>query len=151
MAPLRFSRCLTRLKMLKMAPDNFMTLRMYKNVFWQLLYGMAPSVRLRNAKYVIFIDFWIIFMKSVWKIAFFIGNAYYKNGAITNFVLFHTLKTVWEWRQTFNLCLKYAKTWINTLYLEWRHFLVNIRQNVNFPLIFQGFSSKNAKKVSFSA
>ena len=81
---------------------------------------------------------------SVWKISFFTGNAYYKNGAITNFVLFHTLKTVWEWGQIFNLCLKYAKTWINTLYLEWRHFLVNISPNVNFPLIFQGFSSKNA-------
>ena len=43
---------------------------------------------------------------------------------LTNFVLFHTLKTVWEWRQTFKLCLKYTKTWINTLYWNGAIFLL---------------------------
>ena len=112
---------------------------------------MAPFLRLHNAKCVIFIIFWRIFKKSVWKIVFSTKTAHYKNGAITNFVLCHAVKGVWKWRQVITSCLEYAKTWINKLHLKWRHFLNNIMQNIKFSLIFTWFSSKSAKKVTFSA
>ena len=95
--------------------------------------------------------FWRLFQKSVWKILFFTKNAYYKNGAITNFMLFPIVETVWKWRQTVNSCLKYAWMWVKKLHLKWRRFLTNIMPNRKFSLIFGWFSSKNAKKVTFSA
>ena len=91
------------------------------------------------------------FRKFFLKIVFFAKNAYYKNGANTNFVLFHTVKLVWKWRQIINSCLKYTQMRVKTLYLKWRHFLLDIMQNIYFSLIFRWFSSKNAKKLSFSA
>ena len=112
---------------------------------------MAPFFRLHNTKCVIFIDFWRMFQKNFLKIVFFAKNAYYKNGANTNFVLFHTVKLVWKWRQIINSCLKYTQMRVKRLYLKWRHFLLDIMQNIYFSLIFRWFSSKNAKKLSFSA
>ena len=98
-----------------------------------------------------FYCFWRISKKSVWKIVFSTKTSYYKNGAITNFVLCHPVKSVWKWRQTINSCLEYAKMWVNELHLKWRRFLNNIMQNINFSLIFRWFSSKSAKKLTFSA
>ena len=112
---------------------------------------MAPFFRLHNTKCVIFIDFWRMFQKILLKIVFFAKHAYYKNGANTNFVLFHTVKLVWKWRQIMNSCLKYTQMRVKSLYLKWRHFLLDIMQNIYFSLIFRWFSSKNAKKLNFSA
>ena len=105
--------------------------------------------RLHITKCVIFIDFWRMFQKIFLKTVFFAKNAYYKNGANTSFVLFHTVKLVWNWRQIMNSCLKYTQMRVKTLYLKWRHFLLDIMQNIYFSLIFDDFHQKMLKNWVF--
>ena len=111
---------------------------------------MAPFFRLHNTKCVIFIDFWRMFQKNFLKIVFFAKNAYYKNGANTNFVLFHTVKLVWKWRQIMNSCLKCPQMRVKRLYLKWRHFLLDIMQNIYFHWFLDDFHQKMLKIEFFS-
>ena len=151
MAPLNSLHCLKRLKMSGNGARSFANLTNIQKCHLATHICNGAISSFTKWKMSHFYCFWRISKKSVWKIVFSTKTSYYKNGAITNFVLCHPVKSVWKWRQTINSCLEYAKMWVNELHMKWRRFLNNIMQNINFSLIFRWFSSKSAKKLTFSA